>query len=184
MKLRKNISPKPEMIRKIEVSDYDPNWANEFEKEATNLKKIFGGELLEIQHIGSTSIPGMDAKPIIDILMVAQDIQKIDCFNQKMQYAGYSPKGENGIPGRRFFIKGDELHHTHHLHVFQKGHADVVRHLNFRDYLIAHPEEANEYSHLKKALANRYPLDIDSYQSGKEQFIRDIDRKAKVWRIC
>ena len=126
----------------------------------------------------------MDAKPIIDVLLVVHDITKIDSFNRDMQRAGYILKGENGIPGRRFFIKGDELHHTHHLHIFQKGHADIARHLNFRDYLIARPEEASEYAHLKKALANRYPKDIDSYQSGKEQFIRDIDQKAKVWRTC
>ena len=88
------------------------------------------------------------------MLIVVQDIQKINCFNQEMQCASYSPKGENGIPGQRFFIKGDELHHTHHLHIFQKGHADITRHINFRDYLIAHPEEAKEYAHLKKALAN------------------------------
>jgi GrpB-like predicted nucleotidyltransferase (UPF0157 family) len=124
----------------------------------------------------------MDAKPIIDVLLVVHDITKIDSFNRDLQRAGYILKGENGIPGRRFFIKGDELHHTHHLHVFPKEHADIARHLNFRDYLIARPEEACEYAHLKKALANRYPLDIDSYQSGKEQFIRDIDQKAKIWK--
>ena len=126
----------------------------------------------------------MDAKPIIDVLLVVHDITKIDSFNRDMQRAGYILKGENGIPGRRFFIKGDELQHTHHLHIFQKGHAEITRHINFRDYIIAHPEEASEYAHLKKALANRYPKDIDSYQSGKEQFIRDIDQKAKVWRTC
>ena len=85
------------MVREPEVSDYDPDRVNGFEKEAANLRKIFGGELLEIHHIGSTSIPGMDAKPIIDVLMVVQDIQKSDCFNQEMQFASYIPKGENGI---------------------------------------------------------------------------------------
>jgi len=168
------------MVRKVEVTAYDPNWPVNYEKEAVNLKKIFGGELLEIHHIGSTSIPEMDAKPIIDVLMVVQDITKIVSFNRDMQRAGYIPKGENGIPGRRFFIKGDELHHTHHLHVFQKEHADITRHINFRDYLIAHPQEANEYARLKHALANQYPVNIDSYQSGKEEFIREIDQKAMV----
>jgi len=169
------------MARKVEVSNYDPDWVNEFEKEAVYLRNIFGGEMLKIHHIGSTSIPGMDAKPIIDILMVVQDIQKMDSFNQIMQCVGYILKGENGIPGRRFFIKGDEAHHTHHLHVFQKGHADITRHLNFRDYLIAHPVKVRKYARLKKALANRTPLDIDFYQSGKEQFIREIDEKANIW---
>jgi GrpB-like predicted nucleotidyltransferase (UPF0157 family) len=180
MKLRKNILQRPVMARKVEVVAYDPNWPAEFEKEATNLRKIFKGELIEIHHIGSTSIPGMEAKPIIDLLMAANDIQKIDSFNQKMRRARYVPQGENGIPGRRFFFKGNEYHHTHHLHVFQKGHTDIARHINFRDYLIAHPEEAKKYACVKKELANRYPLDIDSYQLGKEQFIREIDRNVKV----
>ena len=169
------------MARKVEVSKYDPDWVNEFEKEAVYLRNIFGGEMLKIHHIGSTSIPGMDAKPIIDILMVVQDIQKMDSFNQIMQCVGYILKGENGIPGRRFFIKGDEAHHTHHLHVFQKGHADITRHLNFRDYLIAHPEKASEYARLKHRLALQHYLDIESYQAGKEQFIQLIDQKAKKW---
>jgi GrpB-like predicted nucleotidyltransferase (UPF0157 family) len=182
LELRKIISPKPELVRKVEVTAYDPLWVKEYEKEAANLNKIFGGELLEIHHIGSTSIPGMHAKPIIDVLMVVNNIQKIDSFNKKMQRTGYIPKGENGMPGRRFFIKGDELHHTHHLHIFQNGHADIARHVNFRDYLIAHPREACEYALLKQALANRYQLDIDAYQSGKEQFIKEIDQKIKVWR--
>lgn len=124
----------------------------------------------------------MPAKSIIDVLMAVKNIQKIDSFNKKMQHMGYIPKGENGIPGRRFFIKGDELHHTHHLHIFQQGNADIDRHLNFRDYLIAHPKEASEYAQLKKELAKRFPLDIDAYQTGKDQFIREIDQKAKIWK--
>jgi GrpB-like predicted nucleotidyltransferase (UPF0157 family) len=183
MKLRKNISPKPAMLRKVGVAPYNPKWPKGFAKEAANLKKIFRGELLEIHHIGSTSIPGMDAKTTIDILMVVLDIKEIDRFNQEMQCAGYIPKGENGNPGRRFFVKGDELHHTHHHHIFQKGHMEIARHLSFRDYMIAHPEEAKEYALLKKELANRNPLAIDSYQSGKDQFIHNIDQKAKAWRV-
>jgi GrpB-like predicted nucleotidyltransferase (UPF0157 family) len=180
--LKRNISSKPSEIRQVIVTAYQPSWRENYELEAAQLKSIFGGELIEIHHIGSTSIPGMDAKPIIDILMVVHDIRKIDAYNNKMQHAGYIPKGEYGIPGRRFFIKGDELHHTHHLHVFQQRHADIARHINFRDYLIAHPEEASKYARLKKKLAVRHHLDIESYQAGKEQFIKQVDQKANEWR--
>jgi GrpB-like predicted nucleotidyltransferase (UPF0157 family) len=179
--LKRNISSKPSEIRQVIVTAFRPSWREKYEVEAAQLRSIFGGELIEIYHIGSTSIPGMDAKPIIDILMVVHNIQKIDTYNKNMQNVGYIPKGEYGIPGRRFFIKGDELHHTHHLHVFQQGHADIARHINFRDYLIAHPKDASEYALLKQKLANRYPLDIDAYQAGKDQFIKGIDQKAKEW---
>jgi GrpB-like predicted nucleotidyltransferase (UPF0157 family) len=179
MKSRKPILPKPDKVRKVEIAAYDADWVKKFEKEAVNLKKIFGGEFLEIHHIGSTSIPGMDAKPIIDMLLVVREIHKINSFNKEMQLAGYLAKGENSIPGRRFFIKGDELQHTHHLHIYQEGHADIARHIGFRDYLITHPKVANEYSFLKKELANRHPFDIDAYQTGKEEFIRGIDQKVR-----
>jgi len=177
--LKRNISSKPSEIRKVTVSAYQPSWQKNYELEAAQLSNIFGEELVEIHHIGSTSIPGMDAKPIIDILLVVHDIQKIDTYNKKLQHTGYIPKGEYGIPGRRFFIKGDELHHTHHIHVFQKGNADITRHIKFRDYLITHPEEAREYARLKHELAIRHHLDIESYQAGKEAFIKQIDQKAK-----
>jgi GrpB-like predicted nucleotidyltransferase (UPF0157 family) len=179
--LKRNISSKPSEIRQVIVTTYQSSWQDNYELEAAQLRRFFGGELLEIHHIGSTSIPGMDAKPIIDILMVVRDIQKIDTYHIKMQRAGYISKGEYGIPGRRFFIKGDELHHTHHIHVFQKGYADISRHINFRDYLTAHPEEAREYARLKRKLSNRFPLDIDAYQAGKEYYIKRIDQKAKEW---
>jgi GrpB-like predicted nucleotidyltransferase (UPF0157 family) len=180
--LKRNISSKPAEIRQVLVTAYQPSWREKFELEAAQLSKIFRKELLEIHHIGSTSIPGLDAKPIIDVLVVVLDIQKVDTYNKIMQLAGYIPKGEYGIPGRRFFIKGDETHHTHHIHVFHKGNMDITRHLDFRDYLVTHPEEASDYARLKHELAVRYPFDIDSYQKGKELFIQRIDQKAKEWR--
>jgi GrpB-like predicted nucleotidyltransferase (UPF0157 family) len=113
---------------------------------------------------------------------VVRDIEKIDAFNERMSQLGYLPKGENGIPGRRFFIKGDEIHRTHHLHIFAVGHPDIERHLNFRDYLIAHPEDALAYGHLKQELARKFSTDIDSYIAGKDGFIKEMDRKAQAWK--
>lgn len=139
------------------------------------------GEILEIHHIGSTSIPGMAAKPIIDILMVVKDIQRIDEFNPIMNQNGYHAKGENGITGRRFFFKGSDLIHTFHLHIFQTSSAEIKRHLNFRDFLIAHPKEARQYAQLKIQLSKKYPIEIDAYQEGKNRFIHAIDQQAAVW---
>ena len=170
------------MLRKVEVVSYDPNWAESFQAEADELRHILVQEVMAVHHIGSTAIPNLSAKPIVDLLVEVRDIEKIDAFNGKMSQLGYLPKGENGIPGRRFFIKGNELHRTHHIHIFQTGHPDIERHLNFRDYLIVHPEDARAYGRLKQELARRFPTDIDGYVAGKDEFIKEIDRKAQAWK--
>ena len=102
------------MTRTIEVVPHDPKWAARFRKEAVFLKSIFGPEMLDVHHIGSTSVPGLAAKPIIDLLVEVADISKIDAYNDRLSELGYIPKGEFGIPGRRFFIKGSEENRTHH----------------------------------------------------------------------
>jgi GrpB-like predicted nucleotidyltransferase (UPF0157 family) len=170
------------MLRRIMVVPYDARWPDLFQEEADELVTIFGEEVVAIHHIGSTAIPGIHAKPIIDILVEVQDIERIDAFNQEMTERGYLPKGEFGIRGRRFFIKGTEEIRTHHVHVFQTGDREYERHLAFRDYLRAHPAEAQVYSRLKQELARRFPHDIDSYMAGKNDLIKETERKAKAWK--
>jgi len=170
------------MARRIQVVPHDQNWSRRFKAEADELNAIFGQEIAAIHHIGSTAIPGISAKPIIDVLVEVHDIEKIDDFNKEMIKRGYQPKGEFGIPGRRFFIKGDDANRTHHIHTFQTGNPRIERHLNFRDYMIAHPEEAQTYGRLKEELARRFPEDIEGYMAGKDRFIREIERKAQAWR--
>jgi GrpB-like predicted nucleotidyltransferase (UPF0157 family) len=170
------------MIRKVEVAPYDAEWPRAFQTEADHLAALWGDEVVAVHHIGSTSIPGMSAKPIIDLLVEVRAIDRIDRFDEMMRRSGYLPRGENGIPGRRFFIKGDEIHRTHHIHVFQTGHPDVARHLDLRDYLIAHPEDALAYSRLKEKLARQFPTDIQSYMAGKDGPIKDMECKATAWR--
>jgi len=167
------------MVRRIEVVPYDPDWPNLFRVEADRIVAVLGHEVVAIHHIGSTAIPGISAKPIIDMLVEVQDIKKIDDFNEEMIKRGYRPQGEFGIPGRRFFIKGGDATRTHHIHTFQTGHPGIEQHLNFRDYMIAHPEEAQAYSRLKEELARRFPHDIEGYMAGKDGFIKEMDKKAK-----
>jgi GrpB-like predicted nucleotidyltransferase (UPF0157 family) len=138
--------------------------------------------LVAVHHVGSTAVPDIFAKPIIDILVEVQCVGRIDEFNQEMIEQGYLPKGEFGISGRRFFIKGDEERRSHHIHVFQTGDPAIERHLAFRDYMIAHPEEAQAYGCLKQELAREFPHDIDSYMAGKNDFIKEIERKAHTWK--
>jgi GrpB-like predicted nucleotidyltransferase (UPF0157 family) len=169
-------------MRNVVVVPYDPDWPAQFRAEATQIAAIFGPELLSIHHIGSTAIPGLNAKPIIDIMPIVRDIEKVDLFNPAMIQLGYEPKGENDIPGRRYFVKGSDAHRTHHVHIYALDNAEVKRHLDFRDYLIVHPEEAEYYGSLKAELARQFPHDIFGYMAGKDGFIREIILKAQQWR--
>lgn len=110
-----------------------------YEKEAVKLRKIFRSEITEIYHIGSTSVDGLIAKPVIDIMPVVRDVNRIDDYNTEMIDIGYEPKGENGLPGRRFFQKGGD-ERTHHIHFYEMGNTEIERHLAFRNYLRTHPD--------------------------------------------
>ena len=132
--------------------------------------------------MGSTSVPGLPAKPIIDILVVTDDIGQVDSLNPAMIALGYEPQGEYGIPGRRFFTKGGDVKRSHHVHVFQHGHPEVSAMLDFRDYLRTHPYQAAEYGRLKEELALICEDDITAYNAGKDAFVKDLIRKARAWR--
>ncbi len=168
-------------MRHIVVLPHDPTWAGAFEAEAALLRPVFGINLVALHHIGSTAIPGIHAKPVIDILPVVMDIAAVDALNPKMEALGYQPKGEYGIPGRRFFMKDIDGVRSHHVHAFEQGDSEIERHLNFAAYLRAHPEEAQEYSQLKIELAQQFPHDIDGYCEGKDALIRALDEKARQW---
>jgi GrpB-like predicted nucleotidyltransferase (UPF0157 family) len=172
------------MIRRVEVVQHDPNWYSLFDTESKQITTALGENVIEIHHIGSTSIETIYAKPIIDILVEVSSISKVDENNSQMQSLGYQCMGEFGIKARRFFLKDNKAGvRTHHVHVFEADSPQVMRHLVFRDYLNTHLEEAQAYSTLKQSLANKYPLDIERYMDGKYEFIQEIDRKAAEWQI-
>lgn len=167
-------------VRMIEVVPYDPRWQKEYIEESRKIRDILNCEIVEIHHIGSTAIPGIYAKPIIDILIVVKDIENIDKYNEKMHGLGYISKGEFGIEGRRFFLKG-LYDRTHHMHIFETGNPEIIRHLNFRDYMISHPETAKDYEKLKRGLSVKFRYDNEGYCKGKDEYIKDIDQRAKAW---
>ena len=171
------------MIRKVEVVPHDPNWLNLFETESKQIAIALGENVIEINHIGSTSIETIYAKPIIDILVEVSSITRVDKNNSQMEALGYQCMGEFGIKERRFFLKDNMAGaRTHHVHVFETDSRQVRRHLAFRDYLNVRLEDAQSYSALKRSLAEKYPNDIESYMNGKQDFIQEIDRKAAEWR--
>jgi len=166
-------------MNKIEVVPHNPKWREEFEKEEKYVAAGLGKCVVAIHHIGSTSIPGIYAKPVIDMLVEVTDIDVVDQLAPGMEALGYEVKGEFGIPGRRYFRKEDAYgFRTHQIHTFATGSPQAVRHLAFRDYLIAHPEDALEYSELKRTLAEQHPYRMDDYIDGKNAFINEIDRRA------
>ncbi len=169
------------MSRKVEVVPYHLDWPEKFAAEAQSLQEVFGKELLSIHHFGSTSIPGISAKPIIDILVIVRDIEAIDTMTSRLEALGYHPVGEYGIPGRRFFYKGSDNLRSHHLHVYEAGNPHIMRHLVFRDYLRCHPISARDYARLKEELAHQFPEDMDSYIAGKNAFVKEHEKKALDW---
>jgi GrpB-like predicted nucleotidyltransferase (UPF0157 family) len=170
------------LVRKVEVLPYYPDWKRQFIRKAANIQQALREQVVRIHHIGSTAIPGISAKPTLDLLPEVLAIEAVDACNPIMEELGYQARGEYGIPGRRYFVKLEGESHLVHVHIFQVGDPQIQRHLDFRDYLIAHPEAARQYSELKESLAQRYPVDIDNYVAGKDAFIQEIDCKAKEWR--
>ena len=180
MKSKKNISKTDK--RRVGVVSYNPNWTEIYKEESKKIKNVLSDIIVDIHHIGSTAIPGIKAKPVIDILVEVKDIEAVDQYNNKMEELGYEVMGEYGIPKRRFFRKGGN-NRTHHIHIFQVGNEEIERHINFKEYLIAHPDKAREYSKLKEKLTNKYTYDVENYTNGKSDFIKEIDRKAKLrWK--
>lgn len=169
-------------MRTIEVVDYRPEWEKMFQEEEKKIRKILGKNCIAVYHIGSTSVKGLPAKPIIDIMPVVKDISLVDSHDPEFRALGYDCRGEFGIPGRRFYAKGGDRR-THHIHIFEKSsEADIKRHLAVRDYLRSHPDTAREYAELKKSLAARYPHDNDGYCDGKDAYMKELEQKALKWQ--
>lgn len=163
--------------RTIVVVPYNEQWPEQYANIAQTLSQIIGAHLIDIHHIGSTSVPNLPAKPIIDVLVVVDDILFIDTLNEQFADFGCVIKGENGMPFRRFFYNSDK-ENACNIHIYQQGNPEISRHLLFRDYMIKHPNEALAYANLKKQLAKNFDDDIFSYLTGKENFVREIDRKS------
>lgn len=167
-------------MRKVEVVAYSEDWKKKFDEEAILLQHIFGLEIQIIHHIGSTSVERLSSKPIIDMMPIVRDIRKIDAYNSAMIAIGYEPKGENGLPGRRYFQKGGD-NRTHHVHMYELGNPEIERHLVFRDFLRVHSIIARKYGDLKEALAEQFPYDIDAYINGKDKLAKEIEKQALHW---
>lgn len=168
------------MSSSLRLVDYDPTWPILYEEEKDSILGVIGDFIIDIQHIGSTAVPGLGAKPIIDIMVAIHRLTLVEKCVQPLQTIGYEYRGEYGIPGRHFFRKppSDSGARTHHLHMVEKESDFWERHILFRDFLRVHPEEAQRYHQLKKELAAKFASDRDAYTEAKTSFIESLVKKA------
>jgi GrpB-like predicted nucleotidyltransferase (UPF0157 family) len=160
----------------VELREYDASWAELFEQERARLAPIFDGSAIGIEHIGSTSVPGLCAKPIVDMLVGMRRLDLSDDQVAAMTSLGYEYLGEYGLPGRLFFRKQPR---THHVHVVEHGGDHWERQLLFRDALRSDPEERERYDEFKRRLAAAgYSRDV--YTELKTPFIREVEARARA----
>ncbi len=164
--------------RNIVVVPYDSNWKQQFEAIRAEIQDALGELALYIEHVGSTSVEGLSAKPIIDIDVVIEDESKLQAVVERLAGIGYEHEGNLGIVGREAFgYTGKEHLQNHHLYVCTQDSPELKRHLAFRDYLRSHEEAVREYSRIKEEGAELYPKNIDGYISYKTGWIEKIYRE-------
>lgn len=159
---------------RVEVIPYDPSWPQVFASEALAIKGALGDNCCAVHHVGSTAVPGLAAKPIIDIIPVVRDIMQVDAATAHMQHLGYEALGENGMLFRRFFKKSG-----FNVHVYEQNSGEIDRCILFRDWMREHKEDQEAYSELKHSLAKEFAYDINRYCFGKDAFVASIDKKTE-----
>jgi GrpB-like predicted nucleotidyltransferase (UPF0157 family) len=162
--------------RPILVVDYNPQWPILFEQEKERLIDALENSLLMVEHLGSTAVPCLAAKPVIDIGLGIRSLAEAPALMPAIENLGYiyEPTLEQLLPERRFFWKGTPAVHTYHLHLAEVDNPVLLRPLRFRDYLRRNPGIAEKYGDLKKELAKRCGQDIDAYVNGKTAFVEQI----------
>ncbi len=169
--------------------EYDPTWPDTFEELKDVIERAVGDLALRIEHVGSTSVPGLSAKPVIDLDVVMPSYEALPEIVARLSTLGYMHEGDLGIKGREAFARegrdvprdgrGGEWP-SHHLYVCPPDGEGLIRHLAFRDYMRSHPEEVAAYEAVKRRLAEQYPYDAEAYTEGKTEYIEGILRRAGV----
>lgn len=166
------------VMKMVIVQPYNKEWKSDFEAIRSELDIALGDLAMRIEHVGSTSVEGLSAKPVIDIDVVIRDRSVLPEVVIALQKTGYNHEGNLGIPGREAFkYEGKEHLRKHHLYVCAQDSEGLRKHITFRDYLRSHPEAVAEYSRVKEEGARLYPWDIDKYIEHKSPFIEKIYKK-------
>ena len=154
----------------IVIREYDPAWQRLFERLRQRLLFVLGGLAVAVEHVGSTAVPGLAAKPVVDIDAMVASAEDVSLAIERLERAGYRHEGDLGIPGREAFEPPADAP-RHHLYVLAADSEQLRRHLAFRDYLRAHPEEASTYAALKREAARRFGADRRAYTDAKKGFV-------------
>lgn len=168
---------------KVTVLPYDASWASAFAAICVEIEGALGGLILGIEHVGSTAVAGMSAKPCIDLDAVIRDASVLDAVIAGLASVGYMHEGDLGIPGREAFCYADKPHlMMHHLYVCTQDSDELHRHIVFRDFLRTHPDAVREYSRVKEMAARMFPEDIDGYMAYKSPCIEKLYRQCGLLR--
>ena len=170
------------MGRRIELVDYDEAWPARYCAEADRLRAIFGDLAESIHHVGSTSVPGLRSKAVIDILIVVKDDSTLEAYDAQMISLGYTPRGERldagGTAGRFYYSKNTAGHRTHQVHICKTGHFEIAEMIAFPRFLRSDPEAAATYVAIKEEAASQNRNDIAGYIKAKSVFVKASTRKA------
>lgn len=169
------------LVHPVVIAPYDPEWPALFAREKALLERALGHLCRAVEHIGSTAVPGLAAKPVIDIALGISTLDDTVAVVAALETLGYAylPEFERALPTRRYFHKPSYAAHTHHVHAWAVDEMRARPELLFRDYLRAHPETAAEYAALKRSLAERHRDDRHAYTLAKGEFIHAVVARAK-----
>ena len=163
----------------VVVVDYDPQWARDFEALRARIWPVVADFAVTMEHVGSTSVPGLSAKPILDIDLIVRSPEEVLLAIERLATIGYTHRGNLGIEGREAFRAGVDRP-AHNLYVCREDSAALRDHLTFRDYLRGHPDTAQAYAELKESLAREFPNDVDSYAQAKTDFVTGVLATAGI----
>ena len=166
---------------RVWLAPHDPDWARIAEAEGARLKAALGGVLIAVHHMGSTAIPGIAAKPTMDLMPVVTGLEALEAKRSAIEALGYLWRGEFGIPERRYCVFERDGKRIFHTHIFVDGNENVVRQLLFRDYLRAHRDEALAYEAIKREAAAAHPHNSLAYNDHKSAWILACQERAWAW---
>jgi GrpB-like predicted nucleotidyltransferase (UPF0157 family) len=167
----------------VTLHPHDPTWPKLAQTEASRLAPVLGANLIAIEHIGSTAVPGIHAKPTIDMLPIVHSIQTVDAQANAIETLGYRWRGEFGLPGRRYCTLDHQGsgRRLFNVHIFETGSPEIDCLLAFRDYLRARRDEALAYEYDKKRAAALHPDDTLAYNDAKSPWIKQCETRALAW---
>jgi GrpB-like predicted nucleotidyltransferase (UPF0157 family) len=165
---------------KVELGPHDPRWADDAKRESAALATAIGIALRTVHHVGSTAIPDIHAKPVLDLMPVVASLDELDARQSAIELTGYEWWGEFGLPGRRYCTRTDPVSGRRlvQLHCYAEGSSEIVRHLAFRDYLRLRPDIARSYEREKMRCRDLHPDDTHAYSDCKTDWIRAIEAEA------